>query len=239
MSKPPQIDRKQLKGPDEFMKKGNSALTFFIQRRSPFLMVASLGAAAIVLFYGLDYWNSRQLIAGWNAFHKAEKLDETKRWDEYKKVSEVYSKSRPGFVASTKVADHLFESARKEFFLDKSKAKSAAIESAEWYAKARKFSDLLPTEKQLLTVDYAEALELSDQIDSAIREYRVASELPGDVKPYALFKLAGALESKGEAVKAEESYQKVTVDFPNTEFAKMAKNGLRRMKSPTFSKSGS
>ncbi|MBI1859478.1 MAG: hypothetical protein HYR96_00995 [Deltaproteobacteria bacterium] len=234
MQKTPHINRKELKAPDTFVQKGNRFIEFFVQRRSPFILVSSLGAATIILFYGFDYWTSKRLNDAWNALHKAEKVEETKRWDEYKKVHEGFSGARPGFIAATRLGDHHFELARKEFFRDKAKAKVSSGEAVDWYGKARKFSDLLPTEKQLLGIDYGEALELGDQLDNAINEYRVASELPGDAKPYALLKLAGALETKGDAAKAQETYQKLTVDFPSTEFAKMAKNGLRRMKSPNF-----
>lgn len=232
LNKTPRIDRKELRSPDQFVKRGSSLLTFLVTKRSSFFVVATVGAVATILFYGYDYWNSRRVLSGWQSFNKAEKLEESKRWEGMKNVYTLHSGVRPGFMAAVRIADHLFESARKDLSRDKTKAKASATESAEWYAKAKKFSDLLPTEKQLLAINYGGALEIAEQLDVAISEYKVASETAGDATAFALLKLASAFETKGDATQAEQAYQKVSSDFPSTEFSKMAKNGLRRMRSP-------
>lgn len=234
MNKPPRIDRKELRTPDAFVKKGSTVLGFLLERRSFFVLMLSLTATGVVAFYGYDYWQSKRLTRGWTALHAAEKLDEAKRWEEYKKVYEAHSGLRPGFIAAVRVADHLFDDSRKLSFTDAEKAKPISNESADWYAKARKFSGLLPTEKQLLGINYGSALELGAQMDLAISEFRIAAELPGDARPFALFKLAGAYETHGNVALAESTYLKITVDFASSEYSKLAKNGLRRLKSPSF-----
>lgn len=234
MTNPPRIERKELKGPDAFVRRGSSIVTFLVERRSFFVVLLSVSAIGIVAFYGIDHWRKKRLETGWNALLQAQKLEESQRWDGYKKVYETHSNIRPGFIAALRVADHFFDESRKLSYQELEKAKPIALQAAEWYLKARGFSGLLPTEKQLLGIDYGLALELSSQVDLAISEYRVASEIPGDARAFALLKLGGAYESQGNRAQAEAAYQKITVDFSSSDVAPEARNGIRRLKSPNF-----
>src|SRR5262249_17268616 len=96
------------------------------------------------------------------------------------------------------------------------------------------FSDLLPIEKQLLRINRGNAEELQKKWDDALADYRAASEITGDAKGLAMLNLARVYELKGDTAKAGEIYEKVTIDFINTEYARQAKNNLRRLKSPLF-----
>ena len=234
MTKLPRINRKELRNPDEFIKKGSRFIRFLSERRSPFLLVASLAALTISLFYGYDYWNARKLTRAWKELVRVEKLEGPARWDELKKLHQAHAGLRPGSMAAVLVADHLFDSARKEWYGDPEKARPVALEAAQWYGNARQFSELLPTEKQLLGVDRGGALELAGNHEEAMAEYKVASEIAGEAAAFALFRLAGIYEAQGDLPSAEQTYEKISVSYPASEFAKMAKNAIRRIKSPNF-----
>lgn len=234
MTKLPRINRKELRNPDEFVKRGSRLLRFVSERRSPFLLVVSVAAVTISLFYGYDYWNARKLTRAWKELVRVERLEGLARWDELKKFHQAYAGLRPGSMAAVRVADHLFDSARKEWYGDPEKAKPIALEAARWYVFARQFPELLPTEKQLLGIDRGGALELAGNYEEAMVEYKLASEIAGEAAAFALFRLAGIYEARGDSPSAEHTYEKISVSHPASEFANMAKNAIRRLKSPNF-----
>jgi len=58
--------------------------------------------------------------------------------------------------------------------------------------------------------------------------------LGGDVRGLVLLNSGWVWELKGDTKKAEELYQKVAVEYADSEYAKLAKNYLRSLKSPLF-----
>jgi hypothetical protein len=229
LSKPPKIDRKTLKSPDEFVKKGSAGLEFILRHRKVvqiFLGTLIGGAVGYSLF---TWWQSSRMEDGWTKFVEAEKAPEAERWDKLKALYTQGRRSRPTLFAAVAVADHFYNEAKKD-----AANVAPAVTAVEWYGKALEFGDLLPIEKQLLRVNRGNAQELQKKWDDALADYRAASEIAGDAKGLAMLNLARVYELKGDSAKASETYEKVTVDFLNTEYAKQAKNNLRRLKSPLF-----
>ena len=65
-------------------------------------------------------------------------------------------------------------------------------------------------------------------------DFKTASEFTGEGKAMAFLAMARTEEARGQLAKATELYEKVGTEFPNTEYARNAKNQVRRLKSPLF-----
>jgi tetratricopeptide (TPR) repeat protein len=234
LSRPPKIDRKSLRNPDEFVKRGRVFLSFFYAERLPFIGIGIVAALIIAGVYGVDWWNGRQSDLGWKAYDDAMKASEPARWEELKKVYGKYAKSRPGFFAALSVGDHFFDEAKKEAVKDAGNPSAAATQSREWYTKALGYSELVGTEKQLLYLNRGTTYEMEKNFDQSLADYQKASEFSGQAKGLALLSVARAYELKNDLTKATATYQKVTKDFSNSEYSRQAKNDLRRLKSPLF-----
>lgn len=69
----------------------------------------------------------------------------------------------------------------------------------------------------------------NEKFDEAIKTYQTVTESPG-LKPFhpeAWLKLGIALELKGDAVKARQTYEKIGREFPNTDASSSAQQYLR------------
>ena len=235
MSKPPKIDRKELKQPDAFVSRGQSILDWLFGHWAG--VSTLLGTITLIVgsVYGYQYWNESKEETAWSSYTAAVKAAEPQRWEDLKKAANVAPDLRPGMMAAIALADHYFEEARKEALKDEKAAPgNNATLALEWYGKALQFGALLPSEKQLLTINRGNVYELMKKIDEAQADYKSASEIAGEGKPWALLNLGRAYEIKQDVTKATETYEKVSAVFANTEYSKRAKNSLRRMKSPLF-----
>lgn len=237
LSKPPRIDRKSLKNPDEFVAKGRATVDFFFRQRSRFLPVVILAVVLVAGVYGYDYWTNRKLEKGWLEYQVAMKAPVEQRWDKLKTLHNEQKSGRPAFFAAVVLADHYFDEAKKESLKDG--AAPSAVAAVEWYGRAMENPSLLSSEKQLLLVNRGGALEIEKKFDEALGEYQKAADLAGEGKGLALLNLARIYEIKGDKAKASEIYEKVSMDYMNTEYAKFSKNSLRRLKSPLFEASKS
>jgi len=238
VSKPPRIDRKTLKNPDEFVTKGRATLDFFVRQQNRFIPVLIVVILAVAATYGYDYYNRQKQDKGWEAYAAALKLPEAERWEKLKTLHAELKSGRPAFFAAVGIADHYFDEAKKELAkappgTPEGKPASAAI-SAEWYSRAAAEPSLLPAEQQLLHINRGGALEIAGQWDEAQQAYQRGADLAGDSKGLALLGVGRVHEAKGEAPKALEVYEKVAQDFSANEYGKMAKGSVRRMKSPLF-----
>ncbi|MBI4405628.1 MAG: hypothetical protein HY537_15815 [Deltaproteobacteria bacterium] len=237
MSKPPKIDRKTLKAPDEFVKKGRGILGFLIEKKFPFLAVLGAVAAVVLIVYGYDWWSERQLLNAWTAYGEVLKKPESERWDRLKDFVGKYSRTRPMVFAAASLADHYFEERKKELAKSADSATSQNFALAlEWYDKALSFRDLLPLERQLLHLARGKAYETEKKNDEALSDFQKAADLGSDARALALLNVSRLKELKGDVAGAKESFLKVTVEFPNSEYARQAKVQLRRLGSPLFSK---
>lgn len=233
MSKPPRIDRKTLKTPDEFVSKGRATLEFFVRQRSRFVPVLIVAVVVVAAVYAYDWWSTDRLEKGWATYQEILKATEAERWDKLKTFHQEHAQGRPGLFAAVTLADHYFDEAKKEAFKDPAVVPSA-VPAAEWYAKALAENSLLSGEKQLLHLNRGGALEMQKQWDAALAEFQAGADLAGEGKPLALLGLARVHEAKNENDKAVATYEKIAADFLNTEYAKLAKNSMRRLKSPLF-----
>jgi len=234
VSKPPRIDRKTLKNPDEFVTKGRATLDFFVRQQNRFLPVLIVVILAVAVTYGYDYYNRQKQEKGWQAYTAALKLPEAERWEKLKTLHAELKSGRPAFFAAVGIADHYFDEAKKEIAKAPSEKPASAATSAEWYLRATAEPSLLPAEQQLLHINRGGALEIAGQWDEAQQSYQRGADLVGDSKGLALLGVGRVHEAKGEAPKAFEVYEKVAQDFSSNEYGKMAKGSLRRMKSPLF-----
>ncbi len=234
MSKPPRIDRKSLKNPDEFVTRGRAGLGFLVRHQKRFVPVLLGLGVVVVATYGYDYWSKVQMEKGWQSYNAAIKLPEDQRWEKLKTLHGELKSGRPAFFAAVNLADHYFDEAKKGELKGAAEKSTSAVTSAEWYQRATVEPSLLPAEQQLLQINRGGALEIGKQWDDALSAYQKATDLGGDAKGLALLGVARVHEAKGETPKAVETYEKVATDFGANEYGKMAKNSLRRLKSPLF-----
>jgi hypothetical protein len=234
LRKPPKLDRKELKKPDEFVKRGQQALASIVGHRGfwiPFVAIIIVGSIGT---YAYNLWSASHSEKAWRGYLDAQRAPEDKRWDEMKAFyNKVYS-SRPRMFAAVALADHYFQDAKKEALKEGGDPSKSSVEAAEWYGKALEYKSILPTERQLLLVDRGNAKEVGKKLDEAYADYRQASELEGDVKALGMLGMGRIHELKNETDKAATTYTQVSSQFADSEYGKVAKNYLRRMKSPLF-----
>lgn len=251
MSRESQVDRKALKRPDGFVQVGRRALESLVQERK--FIFGGLGVVALVClaYYGYSGWTDRQLNRDWIAYYQAEDAKEGDQPAKFKEAYEKGGKTRAAFLAAVSLADHFLRSAqyKAEFAQQGSKKadpkktsslkdlepalslEQASQSASEWYKKALEFSLLLPGERELLTLDYGQSLEIQNKLDEAQTAYQSVVDMNGQSKPLALLHLGRMFEMKKDKEKAKSLYQSVSTDFGNTEYARIAKNYLRRMDS--------
>lgn len=237
MSHEEKIDRKALKGPDAFVARGQRTLAWLVEQRVR--LVPVLGAALVVVVgvYAFDHFRHGKEQEAWNAYYAATKLDDAKKIESLKTVNNRFPKTRAGLFAATDVADKALDKAKKAAAdvtapAVSQQAQDAAAEAAQWYGEALKYPELLPSERQLLLLDRAVALDTAGKLKEALAEARQAASFAGEARAMA-YLTAGSLEERtGEKAKAKETYQKIAADFAGSEGAKLAKTMLRRLDSP-------
>ena len=228
MSKPPKIDRKSLKNPDEFVKAGNAILDWVAEHRLP--LFSSIIAVVVIVagIEGYFMWRTDKSDKGWVAYYTANSAPDKDRMDKLKAVAGEYPNTRAGYFAEVGVADLYYKTA------EAGTDSSAAAQAADWYGKAVAFSSLIPSEKQLVLIDRGNAYEIAGKLDEAVADYQAAAGMTGDATPLALLNEGRIWEMKKDSTKAQAAFDKVGSDFPNSEYAKQAKNYLRLFKSPLF-----
>lgn len=234
MSKPPKIDRRDLKNPDEFIQKGTAIMDVIQERRSWVLPVVGGVVLIMIGWYAFEWWSRQNTEKGWAAVYSASKQPEPQRWDELKKTYESQSKTRATLFAASEIADHHFDLAKTAVLADASKISDDAGTAVDWYSKAIDYKGLEKMEKQLLLMNRASAYELQKKYDESLKDLNTAAEMGGDLKALALLRTGQIWELKGDATKANELYAKVSTDFMSSEYSKMAKNSIRRLKSPAL-----
>ena len=239
MSKPPTIDRKSLNKPDEFVKQGRHALELIAGHQKKILVVAGAVIVVAFSFYFYDMYQTSQNEAGWRKYAEVSKLPEAQQWDKLKTLSEEYRSAVVGQFAALNLADHYFEEAKKELEKNPKMTSVNAPLAVEYYSKALSFSKLSPNEKGLLLVNRGQAFEIAQKWEDALTDYSDAVKIGFEGKPLALLGEARIYEVKKEHSKAAETYEKISADFLNTEYGRLAKGYLRRLKSPLFSESKS
>lgn len=239
MSKPPKIDRKELSRPDEFVQQGTHVLELVLGHQKKILSGLATVAVLALGFYVYQWKVDSKNEAGWAEYAGVIKKSDKEKWEGLKKLAENYSSVPVGQYAAVQLADHYFEEARKGSSTDGQSKSSNVNLAVQWYSEALKFSKLTPGEKGLLLVNRASSHELDQRWDDAMRDYVDAANLGFESKPLALLGQARIYEMKSEPQKAIELYQKISSDFLNTEYGRMAKNYLRRLKSPLFGESKS
>lgn len=239
MSTSPKIDRKTLKTPDQFVARGTNFLAGFLGHRNLVMGVLGVGLLGVVGYYLMQWKKSSDLDKAWRAYAEAVKSPEPARWDALKKVADANIQTRAGQFAASQVGDHFFDEARKEIFKDEKVVSTNAVQSAEWYSKALSFSGLIPSEKALLLVNRGGSYEMSKKLNEAMKDFEAATQLGAQVKPLAMLSQGRIYEMQDNKAKAIELYEKVSSDFINTEYSKMAKNYIRRLKSPMLAESKS
>jgi len=236
LSHPPKIDRKTLRQPDEFQKKGIEFISRLNLERVPVIPFFLLLGGSLLGYFGYKYWTESTEEKSWLAYHKAVKEPEEKRWDALAKFQSDYASQRSGYFAGVTLADHYFDAAKKANLAAKpDEMKTNAELALGWYEKSLKGKSLSDSEKQLLRVQRGSTFELMGRLDEAQKEYTLASELNSPVgKGYALLSLARIWEMKKDDAKAAEFYGRVATEFSGSQYALLAKGHLRRLKSPIF-----
>jgi tetratricopeptide (TPR) repeat protein len=233
MSKLPEIDRKTLKRPDEFVRGGRSVIDFLVKQKKRFVPVLIVAGVSILAVYAYDAWNARKETAAWDAYVVAGKLPDAEKWEKLKSVHAEHGKSRAGFFAALDLADHNFDLAKKSLSATPPVSNPPEVtEARTWYTKALEYSDLLPKEKQLLVINRGNTSELAEKWDEALADYQQAEGIAAEGKPLAQLATGRVLEKKNDTAKAIEVYEKISVESQATEFGKVAKNSVRRLKSP-------
>lgn len=232
MSKPPTIDRKTLKTPDAFVSRGTQLLGRVSNSRVGLIPVLVVGVLVALGFYGYDRWEHNREERAWSEYYSANKAEGDAKWEKLKQFSTSWSQSRAAMLAAVDLADHYFETSKKELEKDKTKAQSEAQLAAEWYSKALELRSLLPVEKQLLWVNKGNAEELSEKWSESLADYEKAFALAGPAKALALLSMGRVQEAQGEKDKAAQTYEKVFTEFASSEYGKVAKNNWRKLKSP-------
>lgn len=204
--------------------------------RTRFLPIFVVLGLIVLVVYGFDWWTTRQSKKQWDEYYELTKLDEKERAEKLVGFHAKYPNSRSGYFSALQVADHHFKLA-KDAQIKEGAANDAGLPDAakarEWYEKAMQFTDLMPTERQLLLINQGNAVELEKKWAEAEALYQKAADVQAaDAKGLALLNAGRVQELKGEDPKAIETYQRVSTENSSSEYGRLAKNALRRLKSP-------
>lgn len=222
------VDRKLLKRPDAFVARGRDAMGWLFAQRVRMIPVV---AVVVVLAAGLSYWDYRgknRQKQAWEAYFLAQKVDATRRADDYKALHDRFPETRAGLFAAVGAADAQLRKGRE------TKDAGAYTDAAVWYGKALTFGSLQPLEKQLIHLDRAEAYLGADKGADAQKDLETAVGLNAEGKGLALLELGRLYEKQGNAAKAKETYERLAADGASTEAGRLGKSFLRRMNSPLF-----
>jgi hypothetical protein len=223
------VDRKALKQPDNFVALGQRALVALLKQKSV-LLGALVGTVVLALaYYGYGAWKDSQLNRGWLAFYQAEEAKEADRPSKWKEAFERGGSTRAAYMAAVSLGDYYYKAF--ETPIPGTTPEQAAASAAEWYTKALSFSLLLPSERELLTMNLGQALELQKKTEEALASYQKSAAMGGQSKPLALLHVGRLQEAKKDKEAARTSYQSIVADFAMSEYARIARNYLRRMDS--------
>lgn len=239
MSKPPKIDRKELNRPDEFVQQGTHILELVVGHQKKIISVCAIGAIIALGFYFYNWRLDSQNEKGWKEYFTATHLPETERWESFKRLAKEYGSVASGQFMAVQLADHYFDEAKKNVDKDVKAVSSNVAAAVDWYSTALNYSKLAPSEKGLLLVNRASSYELDQKWDEAMNGFTDAVSLGYEAKPIALLGQGRIYEIKKDPAKAIQIYEKISADFLNTEYSKIAKGYLRRLKSPLFGESKS
>lgn len=234
MDKNPKLDRKELKRPDQFVARGQQFFQFLMARRRRFGPVLIGGVVLVAVVYLFDWWSDQRLAKAWVEYNKVAKVAGTGRLDKLKHFHAENGNARPGYFAAVALGDYYLDEARKQALKKDGNPAETGRLAVDWYGRALEFRGLISGEKQLLYLDRGAAKEVLKQLDEAFKDYQMAVDFGGEPAGLALINMGRLHEMKGEAAKAEEIYKKISTDYVNTEYAKLAKSLLRRMTSPLF-----
>lgn len=235
MSKESKIDRKRLKMPDLFSQTGQKLLIELLQKKNFLIGLLVVVAVTASGYYGWGLYNEKQNEKAWKAYYETTKLPAETRWTALTEFQTQYAKQRPAIMARLQLADHYFDTARKS--AEKGTVDVKACEQAlEWYNKALSSPGIIPLEKQLVQISLGQIFEIQKKYAEAMQTYTTASLIQAEAIGLAYLNLARVYELQNNIKQAEDTYLKIVQDFTNTEFAKVAKNNLRRMKSPLLKK---
>lgn len=234
MSKPPKIDRKELNRPDEFVTQGRHVLELFVEHQTKILYGLLTVGVIFLGWYFYDWRKSSLNEQGWTEYFQVVKAPEGERWEKMKKLASDFNSSPVGQFAAVQLADHYFDEAKKESEKNSKEPSSSAGAAVEWYSNALKNPKLTENEKGVLLINRAGAYEMAQKWDEALNNYSDAVRIGFEGKPLALLGQARVYEIKKENPRAVEIYEKVSADFLNTEYGRLAKGYLRRLKSSLF-----
>jgi tetratricopeptide (TPR) repeat protein len=234
LQKDPKIDRKSLKNPDAFVIRGQRAIHQLIEQRTPLIAIAAFGLLVIFGFYGYQWYAAHRAEGSWQRLAEINKAPDAERWDKYKTLFNDVSWSRPKYFAAIALGDHYFDETKKEAIKAGGDINKSSASALEWYNKALDYGELLPKERQLVLVNRGSVYEMAKKYDEALADFQKAADLSQDAKGFALLNVAREFELKGDEAKAVQTYEKIALEFKETEYAKLAKNYLRRLKSPLF-----
>ncbi len=234
MDKSSKLDRKELKRPDQFVKKGQAVFAFLMEKRGRFLPVLIGGVVLVASVYAYDWWAEQKLEKSWVEYNRIAKVTGPERIDQLKVFQTDHSGDRPGYFAAVAIADYYYDEAKKESFKKDGKPQENATQAVSWYGRAIEFKSLLSGEKQLLYFDRGGAQEILGQLDEATKDYQMSADFGGEPAGLAKLSLGRIQEMKGDRAKAEEIYKKVSEEYVNSEYGKLAKGLLRRMSSPLW-----
>lgn len=253
MSKEPKLDRKELKKPDEFVSRGRKSMQWVFEKKKRFVPVLIVGLTAVAGMYALDWYSDSRLNEAWVSYYEVSKQEGSERWTALETYYNKHSLTRPTVMAAVELGDYYFNEAKKKYF-DSIKGDAKAKDSkdktppnpmsqkelstaaVDWYAKALDFGSLLKAERQLLLINRGEAYELDSDWQRAEQDYQAASDIVDHPQGLALLNLARVQELKGDTAAAETTYRRITTDFKDSEYSKLATNHIRRLTSPLFTK---
>lgn len=224
---------KKLKRPDEFVQLGRKLVEKVLHSGQWVLVMVGTIALVAGAYYGYQWYRERSLDEGWQAYYVAMQVEGDKKWEELPAAYEKLS-GRPKQMLAAQLADHYFQKKVDAGLGKQPIVPNAGKLAVEWYQKSLEYSELLPEERQLLLLGLATSQQLEGELDSALANLDKAKALGGPLRALVLFRMGRVLEQKGDNPKAIESYQQVTVEFADTEYAKSAKNFMRYLKSPLF-----
>jgi hypothetical protein len=224
MSKDIKLDKKSLKMPDKMTQAGLGLLQSLWKNRKTVSICVGILFVVALGYYGFSLWTNYQLEKSWQAFYEIQKLPLDKKLEAYKGFQEKYSSHRPAQVARIELANYDFNLAKKSPKKIDEKLTQSAI---EWFSKALTYPKLSPVEKQLLLISKGKSFELLSNYNEAQSQFTQAATVNAEATGLAYLSIARIYELKKENNKAIETYQKIALDFNNTEYAKQAKNYLR------------
>ncbi len=245
-------EKTKAKSPDTFISVSDKVLTL-VERNSRAVFGAVVLLALLGVGYvGYGYIQSSREATAVNAIYQAESAlkkvrepvgdDTTPPTLGADKSSDYPTKFAP-LVANieTKIKEHsstkaaLVAALNLSYFLVEQNQFEAALRVLDLPKVQPSSSDLMAGFWSMHRgVVYLE----NKQLDKAIESYNkvTTSQALKSFHSEALLKLGYSYELKGDLAKAEESYQKVAKDFPNTEAAQSAEQYMRVLRLKSLSK---